>query len=254
MNIVPSQVMSTAGFDLQKFYNQKVQQESNYIALDNMQNHINPENLLTQAVDPCKNILTKYKDIYIPSIYLMDYSKNTEEYAKDNLDTATLSKYFNYNFNFEKWSEFCRKIRLKFDDLNNKVKDGSIILPENPLDNKLEYLMNFPSDYGGLGKLFDEQKYNNLFLFDKKIKYAQYEDKNFMEIMEIQAYSDPTFPIDKINPYKRNNKAMQKLAVYPGMKYPIYPNYYYYYYYKNPNMVNMNLQSANKSGDKKNKK
>ena len=57
-------------------------------------------------------------------------------------------------------------IKQKFDDLNEQVQKQNIKLPS--VQDELNYLMNFPSDYGGLGDVFNDQYYENVNLFEKK--------------------------------------------------------------------------------------
>ena len=96
-------------------------------------------------------------------------------------------------------------MRNKFDELNDLVMKGEIRLPEP--NNELEYLFSLPSDFGGLGNLFNEHKYENLKLYDPKS--TENKDKRFMSQVKIERKMI-WFPLlpnseslnNKFNPYK----------------------------------------------------
>lgn len=161
-------------------------------------------------------ILTKYKDIYVPSIFLLDYTDTTKEpfntFNQNQQQQAQspqmFNKYFNYGYNFEQWKKYVTEIRSKFDELNELVKSKTIILPSP--ENELEYLMAFPSDYGGLGDIYEDQKYENLKLYDPKDTSKNKDNKSFMELIKFE--HDTWFPLEP-NPQslnKYNNKDIIK--------------------------------------------
>ena len=196
----------------QSFFNPpQVQMFQNPIAVNqNLQNNSIQQNTQNQTVkveanNPDENenkssfqsmeILTKYKDIYVPTIFMLDYNDtsknpfnlfiqnqaqqqqqqiqsslmpmmNNFQNNQNNQNSQFFSKYFNYGYNFEQWKKYVNKIRSKFDELNDLVKSNKIKLPEP--DNVLEYLMELPSDYGGLGDIQNDQNYENVKFFDPK--------------------------------------------------------------------------------------
>lgn len=184
----------------------------------NSQNEAATENSskgeINSNTQPMK-ILTKYKDIYVPSIFLLDYTDTTKEpfnTFNQNQQQAQspqmFNKYFNYGYNFEQWKKYVTEIRSKFDELNELVKSKTIILPSP--ENELEYLMAFPSDYGGLGDIYEDQKYENLKLYDPKDTSKNKDNKSFMELIKFE--HDTWFPLEP-NPQslnKYNNKDIIK--------------------------------------------
>ena len=155
-------------------------------------------------------ILTKYKEIYVPKIFLFDYNdiskyppkiSGVEEKSLQNNSnfnfpffTSNLNSsnkdYLNYGYNFEQWKEYAEKIRKKLDELNDLVLEGKIKLPEP--DNELEYLFALPSDYGGLGDIYNDNKYENLKLYDPKL--PENKDKSFMKTVKFER-KDVWFPL-----------------------------------------------------------
>ena len=185
----------------------------------NSQNEAATENSskgeINSNTQPMK-ILTKYKDIYVPSIFLLDYTDTTKEpfnaFNQNQQQQAQspqmFNKYFNYGYNFEQWKKYVTEIRSKFDELNELVKSKTIILPSP--ENELEYLMAFPSDYGGLGDIYEDQKYENLKLYDPKDTSKNKDNKSFMELIKFE--HDTWFPLEP-NPQslnKYNNKDIIK--------------------------------------------
>ena len=185
----------------------------------NSQNEAATENSskgeINSNTQPMK-ILTKYKDIYVPSIFLLDYTDTTKEpfntFNQNQQQQAQspqmFNKYFNYGYNFEQWKKYVTEIRSKFDELNELVKSKTIILPSP--ENELEYLMAFPSDYGGLGDIYEDQKYENLKLYDQKDTSKNKDNKSFMELIKFE--HDTWFPLEP-NPQslnKYNNKDIIK--------------------------------------------
>ena len=185
----------------------------------NSQNEAATENSskgeINSNTQPMK-ILTKYKDIYVPSIFLLDYTDTTKEpfntFNQNQQQQAQspqmFNKYFNYGYNFEQWKKYVTEIRSKFDELNELVKSKTIILPSP--ENELEYLMAFPSDYGGLGDIYEDQKYENLKLYDPKDTSKNKDNKSFMELIKFE--HDTWFPLEP-NPQslnKYNNKNIIK--------------------------------------------
>ena len=172
----------------------------------------------TNTQNPMK-LLTKYKDIYVPTIFLIDYSDNTkapfnlfiqnqQQQMQGNIsgqmmnniqNNQNFNKYFNYGYNFEQWKKYVAEIRSKFDELNDLVKAKKIILPEP--DNELEYLMAFPSDYGGLGDIQKDQNYENVKFYDPKDIVKNPENKDFMSMIRFE--HETWFPLEP-NPASLN--------------------------------------------------
>jgi hypothetical protein len=168
-------------------------------------------------------LLTKYKDIYVPTIYLLDYNDTTkspfnllatiqtqnQNYNQlqgqmvnnnNNQNNSILNKYFNYGYNLEQWKAYVNNLKKKFDELNDLVKNGNIRLPEP--DNELEYLMAFPSDYGGLGNVRNDQKYENVKFYDPKDTTKNQANKNFMSLIRFD-HDMTWFPLEP-NPSSLN--------------------------------------------------
>ena len=242
----------------------------NNVVLDNLStkadtnnSNATQNNSSNSTLAPLK-LLTKYKDIYVPSIYLLDYSDiskapfnilanqsqtQSQTYSQmagqimnNNQSNSTLSKYFNYGYNFEQWKIYVNKIKNKFDELNELVKNGNIRLPDP--ENELEYLMSFPSDYGGLGNVQNDQNYENVKFYDPKDTTKNLGNKNFMYLIKFD--NDQTwFPL-KPNPSPLNkqfndiNKNINS-SVNPYMKYVIPQNFLI----RNPNSIQNAIVSNN---------
>ena len=168
----------------------------------------------TNTTQPPMPILSKYKDIYVPTIFLLDYNDTSKPPFNTFVQSQTqqmqiqspnmFNKYFNYNYNFDQWKNYVNEIRGKFDELNELVKSKTIILPEP--DNVLEYLMAFPSDFGGLGEIREDQKYESVKFYDPKDKSKNPEGKSFMEMIKFE--HDTWFPLEpkpqSLNKYINN--------------------------------------------------
>lgn len=153
----------------------------------------NPDENESKSSFQNMSILTKYKDIYVPTIFVLDYNDITKNpfnlfiqnqsqqqqlqpnfqmggpMMQNNLNSQNnqfFSKYFNYGYNFDQWKKYVNNVKSKFDELNDLVKSNKIKLPEP--ENVLEYLMELPSDYGGLGDIQNDQNYENVKFFDPK--------------------------------------------------------------------------------------
>ncbi len=200
----------------------------------------------TQITSSSFKILTKYKDIYVPSIYLIDYNdtskspfnllasqNQTQTYNQltgqiiNNQSNNILNKYFNYGYNLEQWKAYVNDIKNKFDELNELVKNGNIRLPEP--DNELEYLMAFPSDYGGLGNVQNDQNYENVKFYDPKDTTKNQGNKNFMSLIKFERDQiwfslepNPSSLNKKFNDY---NKIINS-SVNPNLKYYLQPNFF----------------------------
>jgi hypothetical protein len=152
--------------------------------------------------------LQKYKEVYVPKIYLMDYNdlNNINKYEPNNSSSTQNiinlknNPYFNYGYNLEKWKIYANKIRNKFDELNELVQKRKIRLPEP--SNELEYLMELPSDFGGLGELYDERKYENVNFYDPKM--PENRNKSFMKQIKFER-RETWFPL-KPNPESLTRK------------------------------------------------
>jgi len=233
-------------------------------------------NSSNSTLSPFK-LLTKYKDIYVPSIYLLDYSdiskapfnilanqtqsqaqsyyQMTGQVMSNNQSNSTLSKYFNYGYNFEQWKQYVNEIKNKFDELNELVKNGNIRLPDP--ENELEYLMSFPSDYGGLGNVQNDQNYENVKFYDPKDTTKNLGNKNFMSLIRFD--NDQTWFPMKPNPSPLNkqfndiNKNINS-SVNPYMKF-IYPQNFLIRNQNIPNAIaSNNSEQTGTNGNNSNKK
>ena len=175
--------------------------------------------------------LEKYKEVYVPKIYLMDYI-DTNKYESNNTSTQNFinmqnNPYFNYGYNVEQWKMYVNKIKSKFDELNELVKKGKLKLPEP--NNEMEYLMALPSDFGGLGELYHEDKYENLKLYNPK----EPENINISFMRQIKFDRKETwFPL-KPNP----ESFTKKMTFYD------YLNLKYNYFNINMDMFNKNNEN-----------
>ena len=189
--------------------------------IDSNSNNTNLEQNNSSA--PLK-LLTKYKDIYVPSIYLLDYNDITKvpfnilaanqaqnqtpvynqigQPINHNQNNSLLNKYLNYGYNFDQWKVYVNDIKAKFDELNDLVKNGNIRLPDP--ENELEYLMAFPSDYGGLGNVQNDQNYENVKFYDPKDTSKNPANKNFMSLIRFD-HDQTWFPLDP-NPSSLNKQ------------------------------------------------
>ena len=198
---------------LPNFQNQQIVNQPQIQNNQIQQNTETPESNEPQKPSEKMKILTKYKDIYVPSIFLLDYTDTSKppynlfiqsqqqqqmqqipgQFMNNNQNNQLNIKYFNYGYNFEQWKKYVIDIKGKFDELNELVKQKKIILPEP--DNELEYLMALPSDYGGLGDIQQDQKYSNVKFYDPKDTSKNPENKSFMEMIKFDR--DTTwFPLE----------------------------------------------------------
>ena len=198
---------------LPNFQNQQIVNQPQILNNQIQQNTETPESNEPQKPSEKMKILTKYKDIYVPSIFLLDYTDTSKppynlfiqsqqqqqmqqipgQFMNNNQNNQLNIKYFNYGYNFEQWKKYVIDIKGKFDELNELVKQKKIILPEP--DNELEYLMALPSDYGGLGDIQQDQKYSNVKFYDPKDTSKNPENKSFMEMIKFER--DTTwFPLE----------------------------------------------------------
>lgn len=162
------------------------------------------------------SILAKYKNIYVPKIFLMKYTSL-------NLNKNQEKFYLNYGYNFSQWKIYVTEIVKKFDELNHLVEKGTIRL-ENP-ENELEYLFKFPADYGGLGSILKENEYENLNFFDKKL--SSNKNINFMSLLK-HNYDHFFFLFEQksnINKFYNNNYKYYNSSYYNYYNYPINPFY-----------------------------
>ena len=207
-------------------------------------------------------ILTKYKDIYVPRIYLMNYEdltqppfnniKNTNYSQINNNQNAIYNKdYLNYGYNLEQWKIYATEIKNKFDELNELVKNGKIRLLEP--ENELEYLMNFPSDYGGLGRLYNDQNYENVKFYDPKDTTQNPMNKNFMSLIKFDEKDHQIWFNLEPNPSSLNNinngNKINTNSV--NSTFPIINKYFYPIFCRNPqnsqmpNVVNLSQIGTN---------
>ena len=206
------------------------------------------------------NLLTKYKDIYVPTIYLLDYNDTskppfnilaannsqaqtqtynqlTGKFMNNNKNNNVLNKYLNYEYNFDQWKAYVKEIKAKFDELNDLVKDGKIRLPEP--DNELEYLMAFPSDYGGLGNVQNDQNYENVKFYDPKDTTKNQANKDFMSLIHFD--HDQTWFALEPNPQSLNNKQINEYKNNINLS---YMNYYIpQNFFRNPNNITSTIIS-----------
>ena len=222
---------------------QNNQNNQNNIIPDNTSNKVESNNSnIAQNNSQTLSILTKYKDIYVPSIYLLDYNDTskapfnilaansqqnqnqsynqlTGQVINNNQNNSVLNKYLNYGYNFEQWKAYVNDIKAKFDELNELVKNGNIRLPDP--ENELEYLMAFPSDYGGLGNVQNDQNYENVKFYDPKDTTKNQANKNFMSLIKFD-HDQIWFPLEPIpqslNKLNDYNKIINS-SVNPYLKY-----------------------------------
>ena len=178
----------------------------------------NPSTNENQSSFYSMKILTEYKDIYVPTIFLLDYTDNSknpfnlfiqnqtqqvqQNYPQvpgtmmpnlnNNQNNQFFNKYFNYGYNFEQWKKYVNDVKSKFDELNELVKSNKIMLPEP--DNELEYLMALPSEYGGLGDIHNDQNYENVKFFDPKDTSKNKGNKDFMTMIRFE--HETWFPLE----------------------------------------------------------
>ena len=186
---------NTVNFEMPVTDSERNETISNIILLSNKTNINNYSNL---------KILTKYKNIYVPKIYLINYEETSVYPPKDSYNNEiqnnynyfnfffpflnfqnnanTNKDYLNYGYSFDQWKVYATEIKNKFNELNELVMKGEIKLPK-PI-NELEYLMVLPSDYGGLGNLYKDHKYSNLKFYDPKM--PENKDKKFMQQVKIE--------------------------------------------------------------------
>jgi hypothetical protein len=209
------------------------------------------------ANSPPMKLLTKYKDIYVPSIYLLDYDDATKppfnvliqaqaqnqthtynqltgQVINNNQNNSTLSKYLNYGYNFEQWKVYVKDIRKKLDELNELVKSGKIRLPDP--ENELEYLFAFPSDFGGLGNVQNDQNYENVKFYDPKDTTKIQANKNFMSLIKFE-HDQTWFPLE--NNLPPLNKQINDYNKIINTSYNPYLKYYYpqNFLIRNPNNI-----------------
>lgn len=178
--------------------------------------------------------LTKYKNIYVPKIFLINYNDISIYPPKDN--TTNLNRisfpffnfqniyrnnpYLNYGYNYNQWKEYANSIKNKFDELNDLTLKGKIKLPEP--DNELQYLMALPSDFGGLGNIYHDDKFENVKFYDSRL--PENANKHFMSQVKIER-NMTWFPL-KPNPESftknKNINPFQNLLVINN---PINTNY-----------------------------
>ena len=193
------------------------------VSSEQIKNNLNI-NLISNNQTKALKFLTQYKNIYVPKIYLIDYNDTSIYPPKDSVKNESLTQncnnfkfpfpflfynyqnnnsnneYLNYGYNFSQWKEYANQIKNKLDELNDLVLKEKIRLPEP--DNELEYLMALPSDFGGLGNIYHENKYENLKFYDPKL--PENKDKQFIEQVKFER-NMIWFPL-KPNPESLNKK------------------------------------------------
>jgi hypothetical protein len=234
------------------------------------------QNNSSNSTLPPLKLLTKYKDIYVPTIYLLDYSdiskapfnilasqsqnqpqtynQITGQIMNNNQNNSVLNKYFNYGYNFEQWKSYANQIKNKFDELNELVKNGNIRLPDP--ENELEYLMAFPSDYGGLGNVQNDQNYENVKFFDPKDTTKNPSNKNFMSLIQFE-HDQTWFPLEP-NPLSLNKQFNDinkiKTSVNPFMKFFYPQNFLFRNQNNNQNaVISNNTEQNGKNGNNSSK-
>ena len=123
---------------------------------ENLEESKNEQTNVEEEYEPFTNpfpVLTQYENIFVPAIF--NINLNEIKNAPWKKEGAKLDDYFNYGYNEEQWINYSEKIKSKFDKLVNLVKNGKKKLPNSK--NELNYLMEFPSDFGGLGEVYDDQ-------------------------------------------------------------------------------------------------
>lgn len=69
------------------------------------------------------------------------------------------------------WKKHSSVIQSKFEHLCDLVAQQKYIVPK--LKNEFNYLLNFPSDYGGLGDVLSDQQYDNVNFYEMKVNSHQ---------------------------------------------------------------------------------
>jgi hypothetical protein len=172
----------------------------------------------------------------------------------NNQNNSVLNKYFNYGYNFEQWKSYANQIKNKFDELNELVKNGIIRLPDP--ENELEYLMAFPSDYGGLGNVQNDQNYENVKFFDPKDTSKNPSNKNFMSLIQFE-HDQTWFPLEP-NPLSLNKQFNDinkiKTSVNPFMKFFYPQNFLFRNQNNNQNaVISKNTEQNGKNGNNSSK-
>ena len=187
--------------------------------------------------------LIKYKNIYVPKIFLINYNDANQYPPKGIINNSQninpngfniysflfpfsfssyqnnseYKDYLNYGYNFDQWKKYATDIRNKFDELNDLVEKSKIKLPE-PY-NELDYLMSLPSDFGGLGNLYNEHEYENVKFYDPKnpenknkniMKEIKFERK--MKWFNLNPNTESITKNIKLNPFQMNFLSQQYLC------------------------------------------
>ena len=162
------------------------------------------------------------------------------------------SDYFNYGYTEAEWVKHSEKVKSKFDIMNEMVKKGTYILPQ--VKDELNYLMCFPSDYGGLGDIYD-QEYENVNFYDMKTNLQKLVPMNRSDMLyvplDIPGSNLNNFngiiPNTNLDPLNNNTITPSPVTlnnfVYPQQNYPyLYnPQYRQFFYNQNyyMNMIKM---------------
>jgi hypothetical protein len=73
---------------------------------------------------------------------------------------------FNTGLNEETWIKYSQQIVAKFTELKKAIKENRLQLPNRNLK---KYIYEFPSDYGGLGEVLEEKKFEKVNFFENKV-------------------------------------------------------------------------------------
>jgi hypothetical protein len=105
-------------------------------------------------------------NIDLPSIILTDIESYHDKPWRNPANR--LSDYFNYGLTEEVWKKYCENLKAKYKDNIKALNEYKMT------DNKIfNYLFNLPSDFGGIGEVQEDSKYENLNFFEYRTKNKQ---------------------------------------------------------------------------------
>lgn len=129
------------------------------------------------------HFLSKFGNLQIevPTVLIKKLETYDKQPWKDN--KVQLGEYFNYGFNEKTWNLYVEKMQLQMKDLEEKVKQGKMLIKEDPKVKK--YIQNFPLNYGGLGDYTENNNHINYFEYIRKHNPPNIEIKNFIPYVTI---------------------------------------------------------------------
>lgn len=189
---------------------------------------VNSEKPSNETREEDKSIFMKHNNIYLPKIFINNYDQILEK-----IDDDSASEYFNFGFNVSDWRSFKEKIKANFNNLVVLVKQNKIKL-EYKKDDELNYLMNLPSDFGGLGEAFQDNVYSNVNFFNKKTNCFRMENIKFDKEPAFYTLERTSKNLELFNKsYYFNNTNCSPPFNIPFYNYP--PNFNCFKYFLQPN-------------------